>query len=79
MDRDEILGTFAGNVRYYRTQQGLSQLELAVRIGVDTRQIGRIEQQNNAPSIVLSYQVAQALGVTVNDLLEPNHHDNDTR
>ena len=72
MERDEIFAVFAKNMRYYRKQRGLSQSELAVQIGVDTRQIGRIEQRVNAPSIILSYRIAQALGITVNDLLKPN-------
>jgi transcriptional regulator with XRE-family HTH domain len=67
-ERDEIFAIFAKNVRYYRNQRGLSQSELAVRIGVDTRQVGRIEQEVNVPSIVISYQIAQALGITLNDL-----------
>ena len=51
-ERDEILAILAYWVHYYRKERGLSQLELAVRVGVDTRQIGRIEQQKNLPSLV---------------------------
>ena len=70
-ERDEILAIVAYWVRYYRKQQGLSQLELAVCCGVDTRQIGRIEQQSNVPSLILATQLAKALGVTLNDLVQP--------
>ena len=68
-EKDKIVARLATNVRYYRMQRGWSQAELAARVGVDTRQIGRIEQQANVPSIVLSYHIAQAFGVTLNDLL----------
>lgn len=70
-ERDEILATLAYQVRYYRQQQKLSQLELAVRVGVDTRQIGRIEQQDNLPSIVLLCRIAEALDVSLNELVLP--------
>lgn len=70
-ERDEILTTLAYQVRYYRQKQKLSQLELAVRVGVDTRQIGRIEQQDNLPSIVLLCRIAEALDVSLNELVLP--------
>nr|WKN38683.1 helix-turn-helix transcriptional regulator [Tunicatimonas sp. TK19036] len=70
-NRDEILEALAYWVHYFREKQKLSQLELAVRVGVDTRQIGRIEQQVNAPSIVLVYRIAKALDVTLNQLVQP--------
>jgi transcriptional regulator with XRE-family HTH domain len=68
-EKDEIVARLATNVRYYRTQRGWSQAELAARVGVDTRQIGRIEQQVNVPSFVLTYHIAQAFEVTLDDLI----------
>lgn len=68
-EKDEIVARLATNVRYYRMQRGWSQAELAARIGVDTRQIGRIEQQVNVPSFVLAYHISQAFGVTLDDLI----------
>lgn len=70
-ERDEILAAVAYWVRYYRKQQGLSQLELAVRVGVDTRLVGRIEQQQNVPSLVLAVQLARALSTSLDDLIQP--------
>ena len=70
-ERDEILAVLAYWVRYYRKQQGLSQLELAVRCGVDTRQIGRIEQQSNVPSLILAVRLAKALEIPLSDLVQP--------
>ena len=71
-EKDEIVARLATNVRNYRTQRGWSQAELAARVGVDTRQIGRIEQQANVPSIVLAYHIAQAFEITLNDLITPS-------
>lgn len=71
-ERDEISATLAYWVRYYRKKRKLSQLELAVRTGVDTRQIGRIEQQTNLPSIILLCRLAEALNVSLDDLVRPD-------
>lgn len=71
-EKEEIVARLATNLRYYRKQRDWSQSELAVRIGVDTRQIGRIEQQVNAPSIVLCYRIAQSFEISIDDLLAPD-------
>ena len=71
-EKEEIVARLATNLRYYRKQRGLSQSELAVRVGVDTRQIGRIEQQVNAPSIVLCYRIAQSFEISIDDILAPD-------
>lgn len=68
-EKDEIVARLATNLRYYRMQRGWSQAELAARVGVDTRQIGRIEQQVNVPSFVLAYHISQAFGVRLDDLI----------
>lgn len=70
-ERDEILACLAYWIPHYRRLRKLSQLELAVRVGVDTRQIGRIEQQVNAPSVILASQIADALEVSLDQLLQP--------
>ena len=70
-ERDEILATLTHQVRHNRQQRKLSPLELAVRVGVDTRQIGRIEQQVNLPSIVLLCRIAEALEVSLDELVRP--------
>lgn len=71
MERDELSAALAYRVRHYRQQRKLSQLELAVRVGVDTRQIGRIEQQVNLPSIILLCRIAEALEVSLDELVHP--------
>lgn len=75
-ERDEISTILAHQVRHYRRQRKLSQSELAVRVGVDTRQIGRIEQQVNLPSIVLLCRIAEALDVSLDELVSPSPSEN---
>ena len=68
-ERKEVSAILAKQVRYYRKKRKLSQLELALQTGVDTRQIGRIEQQVNLPSIVLLRRIAKALEVSIDALV----------
>ena len=70
-ERDEILACLAYWIPHYRQLRKLNQMELAVRVGVDLRQIGRIEQQVNAPSIILASRIADALDVSLDQLLQP--------
>ena len=68
-DKEEILSVFAKNVRKYRIQKGLTQLDLAAVVDIDLRQIKRYEAGNSTATIVYACRIADALGVSVNDLL----------
>jgi transcriptional regulator with XRE-family HTH domain len=57
------------NVRRLRTAAGLSQAELAVRMGVDRAYISGLELGERNPTVVTLWHVAQALGVQVGLLL----------
>ena len=49
---------------------GLTQQELAARIGVTRQSIISIEQGRYRPSVELALNLARTLGVTVEDLFE---------
>lgn len=49
-----------------RKNAGLTQSELAKRIGADKSYISRIEKGAAAPSVATFYRVMNALGLTVN-------------
>lgn len=51
-----------------RRARGLTQLDLAERVGVEQPTISRLERGNDAVTLRLLRDVAQALGVTVADL-----------
>lgn len=53
------------NVRRLRLAAGLSQAELAERMGVDRAYISGLEQGARNPTIVTLWHVSQALGVKV--------------
>lgn len=55
-------------LREHRTDLGLSQAELAERVGVDKRQIRRYEAGETQPAFNIAYAIAEALDITLNQL-----------
>ncbi|WP_125705597.1 helix-turn-helix transcriptional regulator [Lacticaseibacillus daqingensis] len=51
-----------------RKARGLTQAELAQKVGVTRRTIISLEKGNYSPSLTLGLLLAQALNVEVNDL-----------
>ena len=51
-----------------RTKAGLSQQELAERLGVSRQTVNAIEKGDYNPTIRLCIGICQVLGVTLNDL-----------
>jgi transcriptional regulator with XRE-family HTH domain len=60
MDIRRVVGE---NVRRYRIEVGLSQAEVAARMGVEQGYVRRLERGGKNPTIVTVYHVAAALGV----------------
>ena len=67
MDVRQIVGE---NVRRYRRENGLSQQEVANRMGVDRAYVSGLELGQRNPTVVTLWHAAQALGVEVNLLLK---------
>ena len=59
----------AWNLRRVRVQQGLSQVKLAADAGVDRAYLGGLEQQTENPTIDLLDRIAEALSISVTELL----------
>lgn len=53
------------NIRSFRLAQGLTQRQLAERIGTDSFQVSRWERGANRPTDERLYALANALGVDV--------------
>lgn len=66
MDVREIL---ALNLKRLRTEAGLSQEELAHRVGIDRTYVSSLERRVYAASIDLVARLAEALGVPPDALL----------
>jgi transcriptional regulator with XRE-family HTH domain len=67
MDVRQIVGE---NVRRYRREKGLSQQEVANRMGVDRAYVSGLELGQRNPTVVTLWHAAQALGVEVHLLLK---------
>lgn len=64
---EKAIGEF---IRQLRKSAGMSQMQLAERIGVSYQQVQKYEKGVNKLSISRLKQIADALGVTVNVFLE---------
>ncbi|MBI4273068.1 MAG: helix-turn-helix transcriptional regulator [Rhizobiales bacterium] len=67
MSLGEIVAT---NLRRIRMERGLSQEELASRVGIDRNYVGMIERQENSPTIAMIERLAKALEIPPVRLLE---------
>jgi transcriptional regulator with XRE-family HTH domain len=66
---EHLENDFAPRLKSLRRQAGLSQEELAKRVGVHTTHIGRYERGNSRPSADALARLADALGVSGDYLL----------
>lgn len=65
-----ILAKFGQRVRRERIKQGLSQEALAAKAGVHRTYIGMIERAEKNITLLNIEKIAQALGLSIADLLE---------
>lgn len=61
-------------LRLLRAEHGLTQEDLAQRIGVSRQAINALETERHDPSLDLAYRIAATLNVSV-ELVFPNPHD----
>lgn len=52
-----------------RAEAGLTQSELALRVGASEKTIGRIERGTNRPRLPLAARLARELHIDIEDLL----------
>ena len=63
---------FAQNMKRIRLAKGFSQDELGAQCGLTRNYIGNIERQENSPSLQSMEAIADALGVSLLELLQPS-------
>lgn len=68
MGRDTVPG-FAARLKQLREAAGLTQPALAEKAGTHFTSIARLESESRAPSLRLALAIADALGVSIVDLL----------
>ena len=55
-------------IREYRARLGISQEELANRVGVRRETIGNLEKGKYNPSLVLAWNIAKVFGATIEEV-----------
>ena len=79
MDKNQLTVLIGLNVCKYRKQAGMTQAQLAEKIGVGTPYISRIERGEKTMKLYTLYCLAEALDVTCDALLyleSPSTHIN---
>ena len=71
MDNLELYQNIADNLRQIRAKKRISQDRLAEICEMSQQYICKIEKEKVNPSIYVLYKIAQALDVTINDLVYP--------
>lgn len=67
--KKKILKNIWLRLKYFRAQKGISQENLAFKVGIDRTYIGAIEQGLRSPSIYCLFTLATALDTTLSDLV----------
>jgi transcriptional regulator with XRE-family HTH domain len=67
---NKLKGAIIVRVLEYRTQKGITQTQLANRVGVNQSAISQYETGSTKPSLLTLIKIAKALDVTADALLE---------
>lgn len=65
MSRSKVVDV---HIHVYRAVLRMSQKELAERVGVARQTIIKLERNRQNPSLLVSYDIAEVLGVTIEQL-----------
>lgn len=66
----EIINNIKNNLIYYRTKNGLTQIELSEKIGYSNKSISKWETGDGIPDVLVLNKMANIFGVTLNDLID---------
>ena len=69
MDQDKALIDLGLRIKQLRKAKGLTQIDLAAKIGKDDRAIGRLENGRTNPTFKTLLEVAAGLEVSVSELM----------
>ncbi len=66
---DDLRKTIANNLRIMRAKKRISQEVLAEKADISTKYLTRIENEKVNPSILVLLKLANALEITVNEIV----------
>lgn len=66
----EYVQVFGERIRTFRKERGMSQIDLANKVGIDRSYIGFLERGERNPSLEMIIKIAEALNVTPDELLK---------
>jgi len=66
----KLTKTICKRIKKYRNDKGLTQEDLAEKVGVSRVYIGYVEQGRNTPSLEVLEKIAKSFKVDVGDLLK---------
>lgn len=62
--------TLGERIRHRRVEQGIALTQLAIAVGISKGYMSEIERKNKTPTVYVAYGIAEALGLTLPELLE---------
>ena len=73
---ENLKKTIKDNLIKYRKAAGLTQVQLAQKLGYSDKSVSKWEREEGVPDIYILKEIADLYGVTVNDLISENHKEN---
>jgi transcriptional regulator with XRE-family HTH domain len=70
LEKGEKIVKLGNNVKELRVKKGISQTDLAYKIGKNQPSINRLEKGNINPSFLYLTEIAEGLEVTISELLK---------
>lgn len=67
------------NIRKFRIQQGISQIELAKAIGVSQTHMSNIENGNSGISLWTAVKISRVLGCSIDQMVDGNKDTSDNK
>jgi putative transcriptional regulator len=62
-------------LKVLRAKRDWTQADLAARLGVSRQTVNVIEKGHYSPSLELAFRIAWLFGLTVEEIFQPDRHD----
>lgn len=76
---EDLKYTIAKNITELRKKHSMTQAELAEKLNYSDKAVSKWERHESMPDITVLKRIADHFGVTVDYLLQPEHHEEEER